>query len=133
MIIINSETPQYSNRRVEELRAGGSKSKSPSSRQQNIASPSTPYDGEVDYSDFDTPMREDLNRIRKELAAMTPQTKRRCLEEDGIRTPEYATTPYMIEQKRKQLEEERAEYGTPSDKAKEKEKTVSTNCHAKPI
>lgn len=75
---------------------------------------------------LDTPTRESLLQRFKELEEETPQSKRRRCEENGIQTPEEATTPYWKEFKRQQLEERRTRHNPTQEQIdKIKNRTVS--------
>lgn len=103
---------------MEQLRNGkGAKS--------GTRTPGTP-DPYAYLAEIDTPVREEIKQVLRELENETPQTKRRRFEEEGIHTPEYATTPALLEMRRQTLEEHRNRYlPTESEKKKEMEKTVN--------
>lgn len=103
------------NRRVDQLR-GPSKSKKPAIPGEN--------EFEDCFKDLDTPTREHLKKQYQEIENLTPKSKRRCFEENGVKTPECATTPYILEQRRQIFEELREPYLPSTSATKEKEKTV---------
>lgn len=113
------ETPV--NRRLEELRGNGSSKSS----KQIAKKKSTNVDSYDCLADIETPIRESIKQVLRDRDNETPETKRRRYEENGIRTPEYATTPFILEEKRKILEERRMRHRpTESQIKKNKEKTV---------
>lgn len=109
------DTPAVQNKRVEQLRAGSSKSNPNSNRSSPTSNnePSSPiiptFNREV-LNELDTPTRESILQRWKELDEQTPETKRRRYEAAGIKTPEIATTPYWMEYKWQQCEERRTRH-----------------------
>lgn len=117
--------PVICNRRVEQLR-GNTKPRTPPP-----ASPSSSSMADEEENDYmknlDTPTRETIMKMVQDIENLTPQSKRRRYEEDGIKTPECATTPYFTEQRRQYFEELRAQRQPSEATLKEKDKTVNKN------
>lgn len=112
--------------RVSMLRASGA-------NQRGTKSPNTPIgaardnDGGNLFDSFNTPDRENIQRDLNEASGTeTPETKRKRWEDDERGTPEYARTPYLLEQKRKFLQERIDRYKPTESEKNKKKSTVST-------
>lgn len=95
-------------------------------------SPSTPIGAVRDNDDgnlfdsFNTPDRENIQMdLNGASDTETPETKRKRWEDDERGTPEYARTPYMLEQKRKFLQERIDRYKPTESEKNKKKSTVS--------
>lgn len=77
-----------------------------------------------DLGSFNASEREHIQDVLDD-ALDTPETKRRRWEEEEMRTPEYARTPVLREQRRQWLEDRRNRYKPTQNERTKKKSTVS--------